>query len=103
RPRLEAMLLHGIFGGDQHAARRVRDLAADGGGEAAALDEGLQRGHLLERGAAARTLVDADLLAGDVDVRDDLALEAALVDRGQCALVAGERELLHVFTGDVPL
>ena len=60
-------------------------------------------GHLLQRGAAARALVGGDLLAGEVDVRHDLALEAALVDRGERPLVAGERELLHVFAGDVPL
>ena len=57
----------------------------------------LSAGHLLQR-RVARALV------GDEAVdRDDLVLEVAGADRRLRALVAGQRVLLHLLAGDVPL
>ena len=54
----------------------------------------VEPGHLLQRRVGARALVD-----GHVAERDDLVVEAARRDRGQRALVALERELLHLARG----
>ena len=81
--------------GDQHRRGAVDDLARVPGGHLAAVDErGLERRHPLERRVAAHRLVgvedDADVRVRELD-RDDLAREAALVDRARGALVRLQR------------
>ena len=96
-PRLQAVVLHGLLGREQHRAGAVGDLAGHRGGQPAALDERLEPGHLLQR-RVARTLV------GDETVdRDDLVLEVPGADRLLRALVTGERVLLHLLAREVPL
>ena len=81
----------------QHRAGAVGDLAGHRRRQPTALDERLEPGHLLQRGVA-RALV------GDEAVhRDDLVLEVAGPDRLLRALVAGQRVLLHLLAGEVPL
>ncbi len=97
-PGREAVFGDGPLGGDEQRRGAVGHLRGDPGREPAALDDGLEAGHLLQRGVAARPLVH-----GHLSVRDGLPGEAALVDGAQGPLVRAEREVLHVLAGDAPL
>ena len=92
------MLLQRRFRDDQQRGRGVADSAGDRRGQPSAFAKRLQRGHLLQRRPAPGTLVDRALAQ-----RHDFALETPLVDRAQRALVALEREALHVLARAVPL
>lgn len=91
------MRADGRFGGQQERGGPVGHLAGHGGGDLAALADGLEGGHLLQRRVGARALV-----GGEGGIRDDLVGERPGSLRGERALVTGEREVLHVGAADVP-
>ncbi len=83
--RLEPEPTGGRFAHDEHRRGAVDDLARVAGGDDTVGQEGgLERGELLGRRVAARRLVDCEEHGGagrpDLD-RNDLVLEAAVVDR----------------------
>ena len=93
---------------DEHAGRAVADLARVARGDHAVRQERrLQRGELLGRRVAPRRLVDREerrrrLRFADLD-RDDLVLEAALVDRRERAPVRLERVRVELLARELPL
>ena len=97
RPGREPVGLEGLFGNHQHGRRGVGDLAGDRRGEAPALHQGFQGGHL---GQIALT---RGFVVGEVAHGYDLALEVTGGDGRKRAVVALECELLHVLATDVPL
>src|SRR5690606_35160205 len=98
RARAQAVGLHGALARDEQRGGPVRDLARYGRREPPARRERRELRHLLEARVAARPLV-----AAHVAERHDLVVEAPLVDGADRALVALEREALHVLARDAPL
>jgi hypothetical protein len=107
RARLEPEARRGILARDEHRGRAVDDRARVPRGDPPALLEGGgQSGELLERRVAARVLVDAHEDRGprraDPD-RNDLPLEAALVDRRHGAAMRFERIFVERLAREAPL
>ena len=96
-PRRQLVFLDGLLGSEQNRARAVRNLAGHRRGQPAALDQGGQGRHLLQR-RVSRAFVGPEA----VDL-DDLVLEVPGANRRLSPLMAGQRVLLHLLTRDVPL
>ena len=89
---------------EQHGGRAV----VDAGGvarrhRAALLEDGLQAGQLLRRGRARVLVLDERLTRTRGLDRDDLLLEAALLDRICGSLLAEQRERILLLAGDALL
>ena len=97
RTRLQAMGAQGVRRSDEHGSRAVRHLAGHTGRDTTIRLQRLQRGHLLERGAAARRFV-----ARQFRQRCQLRIEAATVDGRNGTFIAGQRELFHLQPRDIP-
>ena len=100
RQRLLAVGLRPLLGGQHQRAAAVVDARRVAGGVRALLaDQAGQRRQALQRGVAARALVDLDdrvALASLDRHRDGLVGHAALVDRRQRALVRAQRPAVEV-------
>ncbi len=94
----QAVLVQCAFGRDEQRGGAVGDLAGQRGGDPAAVAQRLERGHLVQRGVAARALVLADAAVGR-----DLGAEGAAVDRAHRPLVAGQGVAFHLRPADPPL
>ena len=99
--RREAVALdRGLARDDDRRGAVVERRGVAGGDDRAAGDDGLQRGEHLERGVAARGLVDRDVALGGRH-RDDLVGEVPGVDRGGGAHLAVVGEPVGVLAGDL--
>ena len=106
RPRLEAEPRRGRLARDEHGCGAVDDLARVAGGDDPVREKRrLERRRAAPRGVAPRRLVDADEdgCAGGTDLdRDDLVLEAPLVDRGDRSAVRLERVRVELLPARCP-